>query len=193
MSISAKPQMQPAGKMTFDAFMAWYETREGHWELHEGVPVRKHDPAKGQGERIRHLEVKYRIARALEEALHKQKKKCFMLPDGATVKISEFIAYEPDALVYCGERLDGDALVVPEPLIVVEVLSPSTAYKDVSDKLEDYFKLACVQHYLIIDPKIGHITLHYRVGGLIETRAVHGPVLDMDPPGLKVNIENLFI
>jgi hypothetical protein len=28
-----------------------------------------------------------------------------MLPDGMTVRIDETTAHEPDALVYCGERL----------------------------------------------------------------------------------------
>ncbi|MCF6200351.1 MAG: Uma2 family endonuclease [Hyphomicrobiaceae bacterium] len=51
---------------------------------------------------------------------------------------------------------------MPDPLIIVEVLSPSTAYKDVGDKLAHYFKLASVAHYLIIDPKNSHIMHYFR-------------------------------
>ena len=44
-----------------------------------------------------------------------------------TVRIDETTAYEPDAQVYCGQKLSPAAAIeVPEPVIVAEVLSPSS-------------------------------------------------------------------
>jgi Uma2 family endonuclease len=48
------------------------------------------------------------------------------LPDGMMVKIDEHTAYQPDAVVHCDQPLPDDAIIVPAPVIVVEVLSPTT-------------------------------------------------------------------
>ncbi len=42
--------------------------------------------------------------------------------------------------------------MIPAPVVVVEILSPGTKTVDTTKKLEGYFKLASVRHYLIIDP-----------------------------------------
>ena len=182
----------PPQKMTVDEFMKWYETAEGRWELHDGVPVRKHDPAKGQSERIAHLEVKFKIARILDDALRKAKRSCFMLPDGASVRINEQTHYEPDALVYCGERLDKGAIIVPDPVIIVEVLSPGTRGKDLTDKLKDYFTLPSVAHYLVLDPERETIMHYFRETDHLGLRHVTGPHLALEPPGLTIDLEELF-
>ena len=182
----------PPQKMTFDDFIAWYETQEGRWELHDGVPVRRHDPAKGQSERFGHLRAKHAIVKALEAAIEKAGLTCEAVPDGVTVQISDYKSYEPDALVYCGQRIGDDKLVAPTPLIIAEVLSPSTAWKDVSDKLHDYFTLESVQHYLILDPSHKTIQHHYRDGETIAVQAVTTECLQIDPPEIKLFVGNIF-
>ena len=74
-----------------------------------------------------------------------------MLPDGMTVRMDQDTAHEPDALVYCGQALPASAVEVPNPVIVVEVLSPSTRHVDASAKLAT-IRISSVQHYLIVDP-----------------------------------------
>ncbi len=179
-------------KMTVDEFLEWQEDKEGKWELHDGMPVRKHDPAKGHAERIRHVNTKAAIYVALLNALKKADSDCRAVTDGATVQIDEKLSYVPDALVYCGEAADEDAISITNPLVIVEVLSPSTAYKDVSTKLEDYFKLPSVMHYLILDPKLKRLQHHYRDGEQIRLDPVEGKTLKLDPPGLTLTISELF-
>jgi Uma2 family endonuclease len=53
---------------------------------------------------------------------------------------------EPDAMVRCGEALPAGAVRITDPVIVVEVLSPSTRAME----LVDYFRLPSVHHYLIV-------------------------------------------
>ena len=79
-----------------------------------------------------------------------------------TVRIDEATAYEPDAIVYCGARLPPSSVEVPNPVIVVEVLSPSTRHIDLSLKLAGYFHLPGVVHYLIVDPVQPLIIHHAR-------------------------------
>jgi Uma2 family endonuclease len=63
---------------------------------------------------------------------------CEALPDGMTVRVEEQTAFEPDAVVYCGPRIDGDAVEVPSPVIIVEVLSPGSRSLDLGSKLYRY-------------------------------------------------------
>src|ERR1700728_3090010 len=99
-------------------------------------------------ERVEHGEVKLAAAIALRTAVTRAGLECHALGDGMTVRIDDHTAYEPDALVYCGPRLARGDLIVPSPIIVVEVLSPATAHTDTSAKLIGYFRLESVMHYL---------------------------------------------
>ena len=119
MRTSAATTNPSAKKLTFDQFMRDYETAPGHWELHDGVPVRKHDPAKAQAEQFGHIDSKAEIFLALRAAIRNARLNCRAVTDGATVKINETTGYIPDALVYCGERADKTALQAPDPVIIV--------------------------------------------------------------------------
>ena len=132
--------------MTVDEFLVWAEGRDGRWELQDGELV-------GMApERLVHTETKYEIVAALKSAIRRANAPCHAVPDGATVRIAARTAFEPDALVYCGPRLPPDSIEIPEPLIVVEVLSGGTAARDHGVKLAGYFSLPSVAHYLILDP-----------------------------------------
>ena len=52
---------------------------------------------------------------------------CQAAPDGMTVEIDDDTDYEPDALVNCGDPIPDEATAAPNPVVVVEVLSPRTA------------------------------------------------------------------
>lgn len=172
--------------MTVDEFLAWSATAPGRWELVEGQPVAM------APERARHAETKFAVQSALAGAIRAAGLPCRMLPDGMTVRIDARTAYEPDALVYCGAPIDPDAVEVPEPVIVVEVLSPGTGAQDTGAKLAGYFRVASVQHYLILDP-VRRIVVHHRRGdGLIETRIVSEGWIRLDPPGLEIRAEEVF-
>ena len=83
-------------KMTVDEFLAWAEGQEGRWELYNGVPYLM------APERARHSEVKFATQIALAQAIRNAGLPCHMRPDGATVRVSQHVAHEPDALVYWG-------------------------------------------------------------------------------------------
>ena len=84
-------------------------------------------------------------------------------------------------------------LEVPNPLIVVEVLSPSTQTMDLGAKLQGYFALPSLHHYLIIDPDRPLLIHHKRgAGDAIETRIASGPSLRLDPPGLELDLPEVL-
>ena len=55
----------------------------------------------------------------------------------------------PDVLVEPGGG-DGKALATEEPLLVAEILSPSTMRDDFGPKADDYLAIASLRHYLVL-------------------------------------------
>ena len=109
------------------------------------------------------------------------------------MRVSARTAFEPDALVYCGPRLPPAAIEIPNPVIVVEVLSEGTAGRDHGVKLVGYFSLSSVAHYLIVDPERRTAVHHRRgQGDLIETRILTAGALRLDPPGFELTVDELF-
>ena len=177
----------PQTLLTVDEFLARADEREGKWELHDGELVCM------APERISHILTKTAAVNALAAAIRRAGAPCQALPDGLGVRISSRSMYIPDALVYCGPRLTGDTLEVPDPVIVVEVLSPSTASRDRGDKLAGYFSLPSVMHYLLLSPTQRMVVHHKRgQGDLIETRILREGTLRLDPPGIEVEAKDLF-
>jgi Uma2 family endonuclease len=173
--------------MSVDEFLPWAERQPERWELFDGVAVNM------SPERVIHGETKYRAARAFDEAIGKAGVPCRFVLDSAAVRIDARNSYQPDLLVYCGEPVSGDATIIPEPVVVVEVLSPGNAMKDLRDKLQGYFLVPSIQHYLVVDPD-KRIVIHHARGNSeeIATRIVSEGNITLDPPGLTLPLAALF-
>jgi Uma2 family endonuclease len=177
----------PPIRMTVDEFLAWARNQPGRYELHNGM-VHALSP-----EGVAHAKVKFAVQVALTNGIRARGLPCQMLPDGLTVRVEATKAYEPDALVYCGPELPPSAIEVPEPVIVVEVLSPSTRRIDAAAKLAGYFRLPSVAHYLIVDPNDPLIVHHARgAGETIITRVVRSGSIALDPLGLELELAEIY-
>ena len=174
--------------MTVDAFLTWAADQPGRYELESGRPVAM------APERLGHVRAKTASFNALAAAVAAAKLPCEALPDGAAVQIDARTLYEPDALVFCGAAPARDALAIVAPVVVVvvEVVSPSSGRRDHHEKLIGYFAVASVEHYLIVDAGSRVLVHHARRGDEIATRILHGGPLRLDPPGLDLDIEDLF-
>lgn len=181
-------------RFTADAFIAWASAQpRGRHELIGGQVVAM------APERAGHTRAKARAHRALEDAIARSGPGvrsgpgCEAFPDGMSVRIDEFTVYEPDVLVRCGPRTPDDAVEVSDPVILVEVVSRSTRSIDSGAKLGDYFRLPSVRHYLVINADARSVTHHRRTGaGEIATRILLEGRLDLDPPGVAVDVADLF-
>ena len=178
---------EPAERlMTVDDFLEWAWGREGKFELHDGRPVAM------SPERVRHAGTKSETYAALREATKRAKLPCRAYVDGITVRVRRDRAFVPDVLVVCPAP-PPDVVDIDNPLIVVEVLSPSTEEADHSLKLEGYLSLPSLAHYLILDP-IRRVVIHHarEDGERAATRIYHAGALRLDPPGLELDVEALF-
>jgi Uma2 family endonuclease len=181
MNVLAKP------RMSVDEFLTWAQGRPGRYELLRGEVFAMSPEGLG------HIKVKSDIYLALRLAIRQRKLQCHAVGDGATVRIDQSTAYEPDALVYCGEQLPPTDLIVPRPVIIVEVLSPSSRRVDVGLKLAGYFRLPSLAHYLIVDPTQPTVIHHARgTGDTIATRVMTEGSIVLDPPGIEVSLADIY-
>ena len=78
---------------------------------------------------------------------------CEVFASEMRVRTSPEISYlYPDVIVVCGEpRFEDDTFdTLLNPIVVIEVLSPSTAAYDRGEKFESYKQLASLQEYILI-------------------------------------------
>ena len=151
------------------------------WELVSGEPVAM------APERAGHARAKMRIARLLEDAVRRAGVGCEVFGDGMAVQVDEATVYEPDVLLRCGPLLTDDAVKILDPMIVVEVVSPSSRSRDTGIKLPDYFRIPSLRHYVIVRTKDRTLIHHARTDtGDILTRIIHDGRLDFGG-GLRVD------
>jgi Uma2 family endonuclease len=172
-------------RMTVNEFLPWARQQPERWELFDGTPTAM------SPERVIHGDTKYRAARAFDDAIAKAP--CRFVLDSAVVRIDARNSYQPDVLVYCGEPVPGDTLEITNPMVVVEVLSPGNAITDLRDKLQGYFRVASIQHYLVVDPD-KRLVIHHKRGkdDVVGTRIVTPGPIALDPPGLTIAIADFF-
>jgi Uma2 family endonuclease len=174
-------------RMTADEFIAWaLEQPEGErYELFNGRIVAM------APERLAHARAKGHVFRRLGDAIAAALLPCEAVIDGVAVQVDDTTIYEPDVLVRCGPRLPGETLRIVDPLIVVEVLSPSSRSRDAGLKLADYFRISSLRHYLIVATDTRTVIHHARdEAGAILTRIIRDGMVRLDPPGL--HLDNIF-
>lgn len=179
--IPPDPLMDPA------TFLDWAQGIKGRWELDQGIPVQM------QSERIAHLRAKGRAYAAFSAALAKGDLSCEALPDGASVVTQRDSVYIPDAMIRCGDSLSDDTIIIPDPVIIVEVLSPSNSLIEMTTKIDGYFTLPSVAWVLLVNTQTRVIHSYARGdNALILRRHVEGQALALDPPGITLAVDDLL-
>jgi len=182
--------MLPTRRMTVEEFFAWCEEHPDarRCELIEGVVVVQ------QAEQWLHTQLKTSVFMALWKAVEGCGLPLFVAPSGPALRIAPDTAFEPDVVVAHLPHPDPKSYEITSPVIVVEVLSPSTRRKDLGLKREGYFRLPTLRHYLIVDPDASSIVQYVRAtatGDIVE-RSVTTGALQLDPPGLTIELATIF-
>lgn len=174
--------------LSAEAYLKWVEGRAGRFELVDGVPVMM------APERLLHAQVKRDAFLALHRAIADQEVVgCEAYVDGVSFQVSDDTVFEPDASVYWGERLPGDQVLVPDLIVVVEVISPSSHAVDTGKKYTGYMGVPGPRHYLVIDPR-KRLVVHHRKdeAGEVRSSILSSGAFDLDPPGITIRVEDLF-
>ncbi len=141
---------------TIERFFAWAESRDGRYEFDGTRPVAMN------GGSIRHDIIIGNIKSALSARLRGSPCSCHG-PVVAVQTIGNSIRY-PDALVTCA-RLSQSARIIPDPVIVFEVISPDSGGRDRIEKLREYAAVPSIRRYVIVESAGIGLTVMHRLAG----------------------------
>ena len=121
----------------------------------EATQAQRHEYLHGEvfamaGADDRHVTVTMNLAFALRQHLSGSPCRTYMADMRVRVEAADAYFY-PDVLVTCSEADRASPLHKAEPIVLVEVLSPSTAAYDRGLKFSHYRNLPSLQEYVLID------------------------------------------
>ncbi|ACK66062.1 protein of unknown function DUF820 [Rippkaea orientalis PCC 8801] len=139
----------------------------------EGKQLIKHEYINGQiyamtGGTLNHASISLNIASVLKS--HLRQKGCRVYMADAKLGISpQGNFFYPDVIVTCDPRDKKERLIIYDPCIIIEVLSPSTEAFDRGDKFKDYRQVDTLKEYVLIDAqKINIEVFHLNNNGFWE-------------------------
>jgi Uma2 family endonuclease len=178
------------GNMTIAEFDQIVESdpNGSDYELIDGVLVMMSNPTEI------HEQIAMNVAGALKPAM--DARGCRTYAGNMRVQTSSDSAgkdkFKPDVLVRCGPV--GGNTYVTDPVVIVEVLSPSTMEKDRSTKLAFYKDLPTVQHVVMVYSDQLRIEHHVRVADGWELRVLPTPesVLELSAVDFAMDLEAIY-
>lgn len=110
-----------------------------------------------------HSVIKLNVAGTLHSQLYESD--CSLRGSDMRVKVSGTRYVYPDLSAVCGEpQLEDNDTTLLNPIMVVEVTSPTSLYYDRAEKREFYDAVPSIQSYLVIDQHRVFVDLHTRTG-----------------------------
>ena len=134
----------PVTKMTLDEYMAWERTQPQRNEFHRGEVFAMTGGRRG------HYQVIVNLVSELRGRLRGTP--CKVFGEGMKVQIGADTVLYPDVFVTCDGEYSSYDTVIRDPLLVIEVLSPSTMAYDSGRKFTLYRGLPTLREYVLIDP-----------------------------------------
>jgi len=161
----------------------------------------KHEYVNGEmfamsGGTLRHNTIALNIAAVLKSHLRDTPCRAFM--NDVQVHIENTHSYYyPDLLVSCarGARtMDLSAVTVDDPVLVIEVLSPSTEATDRREKLLAYRTVSSLAEYMLISQDGARVEIHRRRGDIRwEKIEYSGPEsIELASVGLQIGMGEIY-
>ena len=142
-----------------------YHTREEYLTL-EAMSQEKHEFYHGEifamvGGTFRHSRIKINLIASLHLKL--RGKSCQLTDSDMRIETTSGLMTYPDVAIFCGapELIDNQRTLL-NPVVIIEVLSPSTRGYDQDDKFRLYRSIATFREYLLIDSERVHIQQFHR-------------------------------
>jgi Uma2 family endonuclease len=173
--------------MTLEEFLRWDDGTDTRYELIDGVPVAMAPPAEAH--RILALRLGSRIDLALagRRPCNAQIEPGMVRPDRADS------CYVPDIAVTCEPNEPGRQAMV-DPILIVEILSPSIERTDRRLKLPVYQTMASVREIMLIDADSHHAELYRRENDRWRIQLVRGAeaTLFLASVDLQISMPELY-
>ena len=167
--------------MTIDAFLDWERRQELRYEF-DGFGV----VAMNCGT-VEHSEIATNLVQALKDRLTLP---CRAVRGDLKIIVAGRVRY-PDAIVTCSPIPRG-VDIVPDPVMVFEVLSPSTAAIDRIQKNEEYRGTASIRRYVMLEQGRAAATVFERVGEDWVGHIVTGETLSLPEVGVELPMAAVY-
>ena len=137
-----------------------------------------------------------RLFKALDAFIEKNNDQGICLYSPVDVVLDEENIFQPDLIYISGERkieLLQDR-IMGAPDLVIEILSPSTAYYDLRQK-KDFYERYGVKEYLIVDPLVKDAEVYVLKNAefiLYQKERQNGTINLNTLPGLQIDLQKLF-
>lgn len=137
--------IQAQRTMTVAEYLEWEKRQEVKHEYIDGEII---EMSGGTGN---HSKIMVNISAAIYNQIDHSN--CFVHSSEMRVKVSDARYVYPDLSVLCGdeEYEDDSEVTLLNPMVVVEVTSPSSLIRDHVDKPDLYFNTQSIKAYLIVD------------------------------------------
>jgi Uma2 family endonuclease len=142
-------------RMTLDEFLRWDDGTDTRYELIDGFPVAMAPPARAHGILCA------RLGGLIDAALRSRRPCAAQIEAGIARPDHDDSFYVADIAVSCQPYTQGEQLV-QEPILIVEILSPSTERNDRRQKLPAYQEIGSVREIVFIDADSHHAEVYRR-------------------------------
>jgi len=167
--------------MTVDEFLRWEDGTDTRYELVGGVVVAMAPPAPAHGF------LAARLCIAIGSALRSRSPCMVQIEAGIARSDRDDTYYVADLAVTCNPPPPDEA-VIGDPLLIAEVLSPTTASHDRQRKVADYRQIASVQEILLIDSQTVFAEVLRRSGDQWITEIIQGPTATLTLSSILLSI-----
>ncbi len=169
--------------MSVDAFLAWERGQELRYEFNGRRIVGM------TGGSLNHSAIATNLATALGRRLQPA---CRVYRGDVKILVGGSVRY-PDAVV-TWSPVDGNADVVPNPVVVFEVLSPSTASVDRILKNAEYRNTPSIQRYVMLEQVRVGATVFVRDGANWNAQILLGDaVLRLPELGVELPLTEIYV
>ena len=173
--------------MSQDEFFAWAERQDLRYEFDGFQPVAM------TGGTLRHDRLTRRLHRELDRLLAGSPCEPFG-PEAGLATEAGSIRY-PDALVSCSPIVDDLDRLVPNPVAVFEVISPTSARIDRIVKAQEYAAVPSILHYVLVESDFIGVTVLTRPAGdtAFESKSLAGDgVVKLPSIGIELPVADIY-
>jgi Uma2 family endonuclease len=168
--------------MTLDEFLVWERRQELRYEF-DGF-----EPVAMTGGTLNHAAIADNAVDALRRLLRPS---CRVFRGEVKVVVDGRVRY-PDVVVTCSP-IDGQSDILPNPVVVFEVLSPSTAVVDRLTKNAEYAATPSILRYVMLEQvRIGATVFAREGANWVGTVLLDHAVLAMPEIGVELKLRDLY-
>ena len=141
----------PLHRLSLAEYLAWENSQAERNEFWRGEVFAMVGGKRGHGRIIANL------MRHLGN--HLDSTPCQAFSENMKVQVAQDAVLYPDVFVTCDREFNADQIVFTVPILIIEVLSPSTQAYDRSQKFAIYRRIESLREYALIDPETRRVEI----------------------------------